>query len=49
MGKAGGMRIGATGFEPVVALYLLPNSASVGSIEAVSDQSTAVFADRRSQ
>jgi hypothetical protein len=34
MGKVGGMRIGATGFEPVVALYLLPDPASVGSTEA---------------
>jgi hypothetical protein len=30
----GGTRIGATGFELVVALYLLPYAASVGSTDA---------------
>jgi hypothetical protein len=40
----------ARGFEPRVALYLLPYTASVGSTEATSDQSNSVWqADTRSR
>jgi len=33
---------GATGFEPRVAVYLLPYPASVGSTEVTLDQWTSV-------
>jgi hypothetical protein len=42
-------QVGATGFEPRVALYLLRYPALVESTEATSDQSTSVSSDRSAQ